>query len=166
MKKGRLPEPGSPWTDVFARSTLGAATYSVKHTAPLHMQFMGYGLGGHPTWDRIVEICKDLGVHHKNNCCGSPANADCLAEDYAFLDGGVFSRGGTYLGGLHGAWVYGIKTLRFLCYELRLIQPRKIKEEARIPTSEELLREIEEQMRLDRQILEDRIERSRATHGS
>jgi len=46
------------------------------------------------------------------------------------------------MGGLHGAWVYGIRVLRFLCYELYLSQPRLMTGEPGIPSHEELLQEI------------------------
>ena len=68
-------------------------------------------------WDWIIELCEEIAVPARASCSGVSGGCKCDALDFAFLDGGVFSRGGDYFIGIHGAWVYGFRSLRFLCYE-------------------------------------------------
>jgi hypothetical protein len=168
MNKFSLPEPGSPWTSVFARSTIAPSTFSVRHTQAPHMMFLGYSWGMRPAWDKIVAICKSLEVPSSWICSGgSPGgNTDRVALDFALLDGGVFSRGGCYFGGLHGAWIYGVRVLRFLCYELNLTQPKVTTGETGIPSHEELRQEIAAQKETAILELKDRIATNPAIYGS
>jgi hypothetical protein len=132
------------------------------------MEFLGYSWGTRPTWDRIVAICKSLEVPSSWTCSGgSPGgNTDRVALDFALLDGGVFSRGGCYFGGLHGAWIYGIRVLHFFCYELDLSQPPVIPGENAIPSHEELRLEIATQKETAVPELKDRIATNPAIYGA
>lgn len=162
FKKQRIP-----WTRVFSRSKLGRNTFSVKYTQAPHMAAYP-SMGEFPrTWVYIIELCRKLGVPCKDTVSGaSPGGGvDCDALDFAFLDGGVFSRGGCYIGGIHGAWVYGIKVLRFLCYELNLTQPKAMPGESVIPGHDELRREIEAQLAGSLDELHVRIAANRARYG-
>ncbi len=167
MKKTDFKKDRTPWSRVFGRSTLGPVIFTVKHTQAPHMAAYPSVWEFPPAWVDIIELCKKLGVPCADTVSGgSPGGTvDCQALDFAFLDGGVFSRGGGYLGGLHGAWVYGVKVLRFLCYELNLTQPRRMSGEAVIPSHNELRREIADQLKGNLQELHARIARSRVLHG-
>lgn len=167
MKNPAFKQPRTPWSRVFGRSKLGRDTFSVKHTQAPHMAAYPSMWEFPQAWIAIIELCRKLGVPGKETVSGgSPGgNVDCTALDFAFLDGGVFSRGGCYLGGVHGAWVYGIKVLRFLCYELNLTQPRRMPGESALPGRDALRRELAAQLQGDRDELNTRIARSRAIHG-
>jgi hypothetical protein len=160
-------EAGNPWTCVFSRSSLGPETFSVKYTQAQHMRSFSPWAAMPPTWKRIVEICEGLEVPCKETSSGgSPmGHVSCHALDYAFLDGGVFSRGGSYFAGLHGAWVYGTRVLRYLCYALDLRQPKVTTGETGIPSHEDLRREIAVQKETAVVELKERIARSRSVHG-
>lgn len=72
----------------------------------------------------------------------SPMHAvKSVERTFTFLDGGfAVDFGNSFTP--HGAWVWGRKAIRFLCYELNIAQRRRWEGEDKIMSHGELLREI------------------------
>jgi hypothetical protein len=64
---------------------------------------------------------------------------------FEFLDGGFHSDFGNSVIP-HGAWVWGRKAIRFLCYELNIKQRRRWDGEDKIMSHGELLQEIKNKL--------------------
>ena len=93
-------------------------------------------------WREIDLFLQDFGIEQRCFESSSPGNATEYTVVYDFLDGGFETVGGNYICGPKGAYIVGIKALRFLCFGLGLTQPRWFKGEASVPSSKDLELEI------------------------
>lgn len=147
------------WGDVFARSTLGRDIAFIRGTHRSHAGFHSYKTSKeHEHFSALLEICQRYGMVRTSFSTGSPANASTYEDYAAFLDGGLMSKAGSYLAGLHGAWIVGRTALRFLCFELGLAQPRWPTASAPAPSHDELIRAILVQVATERPLLLERLE--------
>jgi len=147
------------WRDVFARSTLGRDIVFVRGTHRSHAGFHSYKTSKeHEHFRAILEICRRYGMVRTSFSTGSPANASTYEDYAAFLDGGLMSKAGGYLVGLHGAWIVGRAALRFLCFELCLSQPRWPSASGPAPSHDDLVRAILVQLATERPLLLERLE--------
>lgn len=136
----KAPKEIRKWTKVFG-ATRTKGVYSMKGTRARCSRAIA-GCEGHSDWLRSARMLEAAGVAEDRSGSGSPVNATTYEYTYVFLGGKFTTVGGDYWGGKHGAYVEGIKTLRFLCYRLNLTQPRRTKGEVNIPTLEELQQEL------------------------
>lgn len=136
------------WTEVFG-TTRAVGVYSMKRTRALCSQTI-CGCEEHVDWRRTVHLLKAAGVPEERSSSGSPVNATEYEYSYSFLGGKFTTVGGDYWGGKHGAYVDGIRTLRYICYGLNLTQPRKTAGETSIPTLADLRQELARETGLTR----------------
>jgi hypothetical protein len=141
------------WREVFSRSTVGSEYFAIRGNPSCYAE--------QPIRDEVFAVCRRIAV----------ACAECTfiwytswdgfddRKDFLFLDGGVKNKTGNYFCDRKGAWVYGIKALRLLCYELGLTQPRRKSSEVRIPTHEELLKELATQVDTDTEAFVEQLRR-------
>jgi hypothetical protein len=87
-------------------------------------------------------LLQTAGVPEERSVSGFPANVSEYEYTFSFLGGKCTTVGGDYFGGQHGAYVEGIRSLRYICYGLNLTQPRRIKGESTIPSLSELSEEL------------------------
>jgi hypothetical protein len=98
-------------------------------------------------WQEIDLFLRGVGIQKRCFESSSPGNATKYNVIFDFLDGGFETLGGDYFCGPKGAYVIGIKALRFLCFGLGLTQPRRLKSEAAVPLMRDLEVEIREQQK-------------------
>jgi hypothetical protein len=135
-------EPLKQWQIIFSHSSLANEAYFVRGSRSLFQNFYGPSRYGTLDWNRLLQTCRRLELPCHETESDSPVNATEVRRHFPFLDGGFFSREGNCFYGLKGSWVFGRKALRFVCYELRIRQPKRSRGEPPIPTYEELLNEI------------------------
>ena len=145
---GERDAPLEPWSDVFARSSLGPDTKYMKYS---RTDMEGAGC----EWERLEDICKRLRLVHSEDggFSGPGGGGAAFTAVYRGLDGMVIGKASEAFYGAKGVWVVGRKLLRLLCYEVGLSQPAMNKQEREfgcIPTHEELLNELADQLRTRR----------------
>jgi hypothetical protein len=130
------------WRSVLSRSTLGGDIFFVRGTHRSHAGMGSYKKKqAHPYFSAIWNTCNRFGFVRTEFATGGPANASSYENYSAFLDGGLMSRAGDYLLGLHGAWIFGHVALRFLCLQLHLTTPPWPREAGQAPARTELARQ-------------------------
>ena len=135
-----VPTEKRKWTEVFGTTRI-AGVYSMKRTRARCSRAI-CGCEGHADWLRTAHLLRAAGVPEESSSSGSPANASEYEYTYSFLGGKFTTVGGDYWGGKHGAYVEGIRSLRYICYGLNLTQPRKTAGETSIPSLADLLQEL------------------------
>lgn len=93
----------------------------------------------HPVFLAALRVAREIATTAEEHDWESPM---CSSEDverrFLFLDGGFYSRFGTVMEP-RGAWVWGRKAIRLLCYELNIAQRKRWKGETVIPDRDQLL---------------------------
>ena len=142
-----MPTVISPkFSEFFSSSRLAPHSFFVKGTRRLFCECY-YGAERYPIhWLKLIQACERLELPSTCEESSSPINAHSITRSYPFLDGGLISREGNYFVGLKGTWVIGIRALRFVCYELEIQQPRRLKGEESVRSYRELIAEIDWQV--------------------
>jgi hypothetical protein len=164
MKPAQSP-PRRSWRSLFSRSKAAYEEYyySSKLAAVIlfhdrkDLFFLGssgfYCSGLYlrcdelPEWREIDLFLRAVGIRKRCFESSSPGNATKYSVFFDFLDGGFETHAGDYFFGPKGAYVVGIKALRFLCFGLGLTQPRRFKGEVSVPSRKDLEGEIREQQK-------------------
>ncbi len=118
-------------------------------------------------WGKLRQICSRLGVWYETQGSCGPIGPESWELNAVFLDGGLVARDGTYAptcGPPPGAWIVGETALRFACYVLGLIQPRRFSTESRVPQFRELCETILMQRRLPEKVLRSRFQLLEASY--
>jgi hypothetical protein len=155
------PAPRTPradWRTVFSRSTLGRDIFFVRGTHRSHSGLKAIQRRRvHPHFRTILEVCERYGLVRSSFSTGSPVHASSYEDHCAFLDGGLMSKAGGYLVGLHGAWVFGREAVRFLCLELGLTPPDWPERTGSAPPHRDLVRRLLIQLATDLAPLHERL---------
>ena len=130
------------WNEVFSKSSLGAEVYFVRGTFSLYKN--NYD---HEAWSRIRNTLDELGVPPVLRQDSELSAVIARDRTYTFLDGVFTSSEGNYLFERKGAWVWGRKAFRYLCYELGLRQRRRFPGELSIPSHADLETELRHQLK-------------------
>jgi hypothetical protein len=151
-------KPPADWRQVFSRSSLGRNALFVRGTHRSHAGFNSYKTRyEHPRFRDILEIGDRYGLVRTSHHTGSPANASTYEDYAAFLDGGLMSKAGDYLIGLHGARVIGHAAVRFVRFELGVTPPRWPVAAESASTHADLVRRILVQLATELPILRQRL---------
>lgn len=147
---------------LFSRSTQGPDTFFIRGTRRSHAGFDSFKTRyEHACFKAVIDICDRYDVVRAAFGTGSPANASTYENYAAFLDGGVKSIAGDYLG-VHGAWIVGHAAMRFISLELGVPPPRWPAALGTAPSQRNLVRDLLLQLASDLPALNGRLNELRA----
>jgi hypothetical protein len=136
--KDRGQPDRTPWSDLFARSTVHPRMFYLKGSRGRHADISNFG----PVREAVI----DLDIPHR---FGSRRGVwDWWEHGGAgFLDGGLFQITGGDGFGFGGVYILGADAFRLVCHETAMVPPRRLKGEDRTPPShKELLAMLTEQL--------------------
>jgi hypothetical protein len=148
---------GRDWRVLFSRSTKGPDTFFVRGTHRSHAGLDSFKTRyEHACFKAVIDICDRYDVVRAAFSTGSPANTSTYENYAAFLDGGVTSIAGDYIG-VHGAWIVGHAAMRFIALELGVPPPRWPAPLGTAPSQRDLVRDLLLQIASDLPTLNRRL---------
>jgi hypothetical protein len=122
------------WSELFRRVTAtgGKPRFSLRGAKDYLYEYNGYSVG-HQELDRIIALLEKNGISSDASEEDSPMNVSSYRDSYRFEDGGLEIYAGNYFFGSpgHGAFIVGVKALRWLLDQLGIKQPPKFKKRSR-----------------------------------
>jgi len=161
-RRRSTPGLARDWRVLFSRSTQGPDTFFIRGTRRSHAGLDSFKTRyEHASFKAVIDICDRFDVVRAAYWTGSPANASTYENYAAFLDGGVKSIAGDYIG-VHGAWIVGHAAMRFISFELGVPTPRWPAALGAAPSHRDLVRDLLLQLASDLPALNRRLNELRA----
>jgi hypothetical protein len=161
-RRRSTPSLARDWPVLFSRSTQGPDTFFIRGTRRSHAGLDSFKTRyEHACFKAVIDICDRYDVVRAAYWTGSPANASTYENYAVFLDGGVKSIAGDYIG-VHGAWIVGHAAMRFVALELGVPPSRWPAALGTAPSHRDLVRDLLLQLASDLPALNGRLNELRA----